>query len=230
MALAVVYTVLFVAVPCIVAWIYHVQSMGHSPTMVYLLLSLFLVINIMINVWEMALYFYSSWITEQYNALKKKLEHGQLPPVFMFQHVSVSEALSLKYWANVWLLYSFFDQSYADPKSYGFWIDSGNAFSTIVPSALFLLGMSADLMTPVHLGLVGILHFYQEAYGTVLYCWSFIHNKRWTEHGWKGSGLTMLWALVIGSNGLWLAGPGLGMWVSYRLILDGASALALVRG
>ena len=28
----------------------------------------------------------------------------------------VVEALSLKYWSNVWILYSFFDESYADPK------------------------------------------------------------------------------------------------------------------
>ena len=28
----------------------------------------------------------------------------------------VVEALSLKYWSNVWILYSFFDESYDDPK------------------------------------------------------------------------------------------------------------------
>ena len=116
----------------------------------------------------------------------------------------VVEALSLKYWSNVWILYSFFDESYADPKvhtrtrahalthsqvlvtsecaathlcihactratlntvhglaplsphcfprtppvrartqSYGFWIDSGNGFSTLIPGILFVVGACA---------------------------------------------------------------------------------------
>ncbi len=159
--------------------------------------------------------------------------------LFFFNEYFVSlcyqlvEALSLKFWSNVWILYSFFDESYADPKvhirtharslarslarthartlahscmhkrrtkmfacitpttlppsppppltllrptrslgtlimyyryqilfnnnnkeckntrsqSYGFWIDSGNAFSTIIPGILFALGSCARVCT-----------------------------------------------------------------------------------
>jgi len=141
----------------------------------------------------------------------------------------VVEALSLKYWSNVWILYSFFDESYADPKSYGFWIDSGNGFSTLIPGILFVVGLTFDIMDARHLGLIGMLQFYQEFYGTVLYFWSFFYNARWQGHGWQGPRVKIVFATVLISNGIWFMGPGLGMYVSYHLIMHGDRGLALVR-
>jgi len=207
----------------------HAQQ-GHTLTLTYMCISLFCMINTMIAAWEIALFIRSKWITDSFATLKKKHEQGSLPPIFMFQDVSAKDALSLGYWANVWLLYSFFDASYAQCTSYGFWIDTGNGFSTLLPSVFFALGLSLDILSPLHLGLLGLIQFYQEFYGTVLYFSSFIYNKRWTEHGWKGASLTKVWTLVITSNGLWFLGPGLGMVLSYSFVAEGASALKAVRG
>jgi len=71
--------------------------------------------------------------------------------------------------------------------------------------------------------------FYQEFYGTVLYFWSFFYNRRWEDHGWHGHNANVIFATVVVSNGIWFAGPGLGMYVSYHLLMQGDSALAMVR-
>ncbi|KAG8469066.1 hypothetical protein KFE25_007584 [Diacronema lutheri] len=228
--LACVYTALFVVVPTLALWAAHHAAHGAVLfNWTYLLLSLFCVINTMISVWEISLHVYSRWITTSFQQLKKRHEKDTFPAVFMFQDVPLRDALSVKYWSNVWILYSFFDESYSDSKSYGFWIDSGNGFSTLLPGIAFVLGMTYDLMDARHLGLLGMIQFYQEFYGTVLYFWSFFYNRRWKDHGWTGSRKHAIFALVLISNGIWFAGPGLGMYVSYHLLMRGAPAMALFR-
>jgi hypothetical protein len=228
--LACVYTALFVIVPTLALWSAH--HAAHKAVLFnwpYLLLSLFVVINTMISVWEISLHVYAKWINATYTQLKKRHEKNVFPAIFMFKEVSLSEAFSLKYWSNVWILYSFFDESYSDAKSYGFWIDSGNGFSTLMPGIVFAVGLTYDLMDPRHLGLIGMIQFYQEFYGTVLYFWSFFYNQRWKGHGWLGGKRSIVFATVLISNGIWFAGPGLGMYVSYQLIMKGDAALAAIR-
>jgi hypothetical protein len=41
-----------------------------------------------------------------------------------------------------------FDPSYANRESFGFFIDVGNGFSTIIPTVLFLVGMTVDILSP----------------------------------------------------------------------------------
>jgi hypothetical protein len=84
-------------------------------------------------------------------------------------------------------------------------------------------------LTPTPAAPLCDLQFYQEFYGTVLYFWSFFYNQRWKDHGWRGGHVTQIMALVFISNGIWFAGPGLGMYVSYHLCMEGAPALSLVR-
>jgi hypothetical protein len=228
--LACVYTAAFVVVPTLALWATH--QVVHGTVFfnwTYMLLSLFLNINTMITVWEISLHVYNKHIYTTFTAMSKKQEKDTFPPIFMFQHVSLAEAFSLKYWANVWILYSFFDKSYSDHNSHGFWVDSGNGFSTLVPGILFTLGMTFDLMSPRHLGLLGMLQFYQEFYGTVIYFWTFFYNERVKDHGWRGSRKRSVYALVCISNGIWCAGPGLGMYVSYHLVMHDSAGLSLIR-
>lgn len=142
----------------------------------------------------------------------------------------MSEAFTLKYWANVWLFYCLFDSSYAEDKSYGFWIDSGNGFSTLVPSVLFIVGLSVDILSPINLGLLGMIMFYQEFYGTVLYFWSYCYQQRYRERGWKGRNLKLNLIIVALANGLWMYAPGYGMYLCYQLVQNGDAALASIRG
>ena len=90
-----------------------------------------------------------------------------------------------------------------------------NGFSTIVPSLLFSAGMTLPILSPVWLGIVGLLVFYQKFYGTLLYFFTYLFNRRY-----QGQRLANVLAFVGGVNGIWLVFPAVGLYVSVRLILD----------
>ncbi len=173
----------------------------------------------MICLWEISLFFNVDLIKSKYEAMLKKLPRGTIGRVFLFEHVPLKQALSLKFWANIWAVYSLVDESYSDQKSYGFFIDIGNGFSTLAPTILFAVGMTLQdhLMSPKWLGILGLASFWQEFYGTVMYFTSYLVNKRWRKHG---STAFQIFILVILPNVTWMVFPGLGMWASIELILN----------
>ena len=61
----------------------------------------------------------------------------------------------------MWSTYSLYDPSYSNRESFGFFIDVGNGWSTLLPSAVFLWGLTYQLLEPRLLGLMGCLMFYQ---------------------------------------------------------------------
>jgi len=67
---------------------------------------------------------------------------------------------------------------------------------------------------------VGLLKFYQEFYGTLVYFFQFFFNGL---HRHCAAALTA--GVVLPANGIWLALPALGMWASVQLILDGSYAV-----
>ena len=74
-----------------------------------------------------------------------------------------------------------------------------------------------SLQPPLHarlMGIIGILKFYQEFYGTVLYFLSYILNKRY-----QGVSIFSVLLFVGLSNGLWFFIPMAGMYASYTMIL-----------
>jgi hypothetical protein len=111
--------------------------------------------------------------------------------------------------------YSLYDPSYSNKESFGFYIDVGNGWTTIIPSLLYLFCIISK--TPVLearlMGLIGLLKFYQEFYGTVLYFSSYIFNKRY-----QGVSILTVLLFVGLSNGLWFFIPLAGMYTSYEMI------------
>jgi hypothetical protein len=77
--------------------------------------------------------------------------------------------------------------------------------------------MTFPVVSPVVLGIVGLLIFYQKFYGTCLYFFSYFFNRRYRGHRLVG-----LLAMVGGTNGIWLVFPAMGIYVCLRLILDGS--------
>ena len=73
--------------------------------------------------------------------------------------------------------------------------------------------MSVPLMPARTLGLIGLLSFYQEFYGTRVYFLSFVLNKRYKTLKAHEIGL-----FVCFTNGLWFFLPLLGMYLSYDLV------------
>ena len=111
--------------------------------------------------------------------------------------------------------YSLYDPSYSNKESFGFYIDVGNGWTTIIPSLLFLYCMitKTPILSARIMGVIGICKFYQEFYGTCLYFLSYIWNKRY-----QGVSFLTVMLFVGLSNGLWFFLPMLGMYTSYEMI------------
>ncbi len=112
--------------------------------------------------------------------------------------------------------YSLFDPSYSDRESFGFFVDVGNGWTTLVPSLLFIVNMISPSMDAKYLGMMGLLKFYQEFYGTCVYFLTYIMNRRY-----EGTPLSACILFVGFTNGLWFFFPLLGMWACSELVTSG---------
>jgi hypothetical protein len=186
-------------------------------------LAFFLWLNVIIACWELCLFARIGAIEAEHDALRAKYPQGrELDAVgaFFGDRVAPGEVLSPRTWSRVWATYALFDPSYADRRSFGFAIDVGNGVTTLVPGLLFLYGMTYDLVPARALGIVGLLACYQMFYGTVVYFFTFVFNKRYRGHS-RGN-----LALFVGlSNGLWLTFPVWGMAVAIAMIDSGSFAI-----
>ncbi|HEX3594041.1 MAG TPA: hypothetical protein VHU80_03035 [Polyangiaceae bacterium] len=185
-------------------------------------LAFFLWLNAIVALWEICLYLRIDLIEEQHVRFVAAYRGRELDRVkdFFALRVPVGRILSPTVWAELWSSYSVFDPSYADRKSFGFFVDIGNGFSTLVPTLLFLYGMTYEPIPARALGVVGLLVFYQMWYGTLVYLASYLMNKRYRGHSFFNV------ALFVGlSNGLWLTFPLWGIAISIVLIGSGSYAI-----
>jgi hypothetical protein len=185
-------------------------------------LAFFLWLNVIVALWEICLFLRIDLIQAQHADFIERYRGRELARVkdFFLMKVPLARILSPSVWAELWSSYSVFDPSYADRKSFGFFIDIGNGFSTPLPCLLFLYGMTYEPISPRALGIIGLLVFYQMWYGTVVYLASYVMNKRYAGHS--------MWnvALFVGlSNGLWLTFPLWGMGVAISMIVSNTYAI-----
>lgn len=182
-------------------------------------MSFFLGMNFIVCFWEIGLGLNIDHINADYKRLARKYRGKNFTAVvdFFMAPLSLSDMCSLKYWGSVWSTYSLYDPSYSNRESFGFFIDVGNGWSTLIPTVLFQVAMTDSYgMSPMTVGLVGLLSFYQEFYGTCVYFLSFILNKRY-----KGRSFAEV-ALFVGmTNGIWFMCPLLGMYLSYEMVVSG---------
>mmetsp|Transcript_7408 Transcript_7408/g.9404 ORF Transcript_7408/g.9404 Transcript_7408/m.9404 type:complete len:235 (+) Transcript_7408:2-706(+) len=185
-----------------------------------LTLAFFCSLNILICLWELALGYRIEVIQRDFAKLRERFEatpSGRLAAVvdFFLTPLSSRTLFSPAFWSRIWSTYALYDPSYIDKQSFGFWIDVGNGHSTILPSLLWLFGMTYDFLPPKLFAIIGILSFYQEFYGTVIYFSQFIFNKRY-----QGKNLIEVLLFVSLSNGIWIFIPLIGIWASLRILLD----------
>jgi len=176
-------------------------------------LSFFLAINILICIWEISLGAQISEIERWHHDPEGRRERPR--GLIWLAAATPRDLLSTRLWARVWSEYALYDPSYADRRSFGFAIDVGNGWSTLLPSLFFLVGMTAGFVPAVVLGLVGAFLFYQKFYGTCLYFFTYLFNRRYQGHP-----IGRLIPIVGGSNGIWLIFPAVGLYVCLRLILE----------
>jgi hypothetical protein len=198
----------------------------------FLALCVFNGVNALIAVWELALFFFARRIQRQAARFESEFGFDNLPsPLFLFAPVTLRRALSLRHWSLVWSSYSQLDPSYADNKSFGFWVDSGNGMTTLLPSLLLnaafvrddaglgaLLGKSewlAFLLQPRLLALIGACMYWQEMYGTFVYFSSYLYHRRF-----RGRSLSSR-LIVLLSNGMWIVFPAVGLYGMWTVIESG---------
>ena len=199
----------------------HHRAFGHE-NLHQVGLAFFLWLNAIIAFWELCLFYRIDHIEEQHRRFVPLYKGRELDRVIDFfgAKLTVAKIFSLTTWAEIWSSYSIFDDSYANRKSFGFFIDIGNGFSTLIPSLLCLYGMTYEWLPARALGIVLLLINYQMWYGTIVYFTSFVFNKRYVGHT-KGN-----LALFVGlSNGIWLLFPLWGMGVALALIYSDSYAI-----
>lgn len=187
-------------------------------------LAFFLWVNALIAFWELCLFFRHGLVEGQYQRFKAEYRGQESRRVleFALARRSLGDLFSLSLWAEVWSTYALFDESYADKRSFGFVIDIGNGFVTLLPSVVLLYGMTYDFVSARTLGILGLLLHYQVFYGTVLYFASYVLNGRYRGHArWQ------VLLFVILPNAFWLVFPIWGFIVSLVLIHDNSYACFL---
>lgn len=185
-------------------------------------MAFFLVLNLLVNFWEFGLYFTADEIRDEYLATKDRFAGrpmDRMDEVFAMR-IPVTRLFSFKSWTGIWSSYALFDPGYSRRGSFGFNIDVGNGFSTILPATLFGLGMTFDLLSPRILGIVGVAMFWQMFYGTVVYFFQFFANDRHIGHSRKD-----LMVFVGSTNGLWFVFPIWGIALCVAMIESGSFAI-----
>jgi hypothetical protein len=187
-------------------------------------LAFFLWVNTIIALWELCLCFRIGQIEQQHQRARISHRGHELALVrtFLLSAVPLRRLLSPSLWAGVWSSYSVYDDSYADRRSFGFFVDVGNGFTTLIPGLLFLYGMTFEWLPARALGLVGLLICYQMWYGTVIYLVSYFHGRKHVGR----SPLEV--ATIVGmTNGVWLVFPVIGMIAALAMIESGTYAIVL---
>lgn len=180
-----------------------------------IILVIFTWINVMIALWEISLNLRISLIERQHKQFVAEYRGRELDRVidFFTAPLRLREIVQPSTWAQVWSSYSLFDPAYANRKSFGFWVDSGNGYVTLVPSLLFVYGLTFDIMPARTLGIMGLILFWMMFYGTVLYYAAYFFNKEYVGHTKRNLAL-----FIGGTNSLWIFAPAWGLVASVILI------------
>lgn len=201
-------------------WLHHRTHGIYNTTQIGL--AFFLVVNVLIAWWEIALFVRQDQIRAEYDAIREPYRGREMAAVVQVftRPIPLLSVFSFREWTRIWSTYSLFDPGYSDRRSFGYNIDVGNGFTTLVPAILFAFGMTFDLVPPRVLGIVGIIIFWQMFYGTAVYFFQFFNNDR---H--KGHSVRDVLLFVGVSNLSWLVFPLWGLCTSAQLILEGSYAV-----
>lgn len=177
-------------------------------------------LNIFIAICEICLGYHIMFIKDDYSKLLKKYGNGNEWKgclALMTKPITVKEMFQGKTWALMWSTYALFDPSYQNYESFGFFIDVGNGWTTILPCLFLNYGMIyPDRVSHLLLGCVVIASYWQMLYGTMIYFLSFIFNKRYLSHN-----RASIFLFVGLTNGVWFIFPGLAIYAAYCILRDG---------
>ncbi|MCY4128213.1 MAG: hypothetical protein OXG15_03095 [Gammaproteobacteria bacterium] len=183
------------------------------------LLILFLTVNILVSYWEICLFLRISEIEEKRKSWDSvRSESGAVPALkFLTMSVPLRKVFAPSVWAELWGVYSLYDASYADRKTFGFNCDVANGVVTPLLSLLLLGTFTIPFLPARVAGILGVLLFWQWIYVTSAYIMSFFMAGRHRLINRKEI-LIYIW----GPNLFWIVLPIFGFYVSVRLVLEGS--------
>ena len=198
-------------------WLHQRVHGVYNPTQIGL--AFFLVINVLVAWWELALFFQQDQIHREYELTKEPYRGREIERISQIfaRRIPVLQRLSFRQWTSVWSGYSLFDPGYSDRRSFGYNIDVGNGFTTLIPAMIFVFGMTFELLPARVLGIIGLIMFWQMFYGTAVYFFQFFNNGR---H--RGHSLRDLLLFVGITNLMWFVFPIWGLGASIEMILNGS--------
>lgn len=183
----------------------------------YCLLVFFLSSNVLVCLWEICLYFERDFVERRADHWKHiQNSIGRAPAIeYLMSRITITEAFSSRHWADAWAAYSVYDQSYVDRRTYGFIVDVGNGFVTLLPSIFLLAAYTVNLVPAVVVGIVGLIFSWQWIYGPAMYIASFFVADRHKLIPKRHTNI-----LIWGVNLAWMLFGALGAYVSVRLVLE----------
>lgn len=183
------------------------------------LLTLFLAVNVLASYWEICLLLRTDEIEEKrknWDALRS--QSGGVPVLkFLRMSIPFRKIFAPSVWAELWGVYSLYDASYADKKTFGFNCDVANGMVTPLFSMLLLGTFTIPFLPARVAGILGVMLFWQWIYVTSVYIMSFFMVGRHRSISRKEI-LIYVW----GPNLFWIVLPIFGFYVSIRLVLDGS--------
>lgn len=200
----------------LIGW--RIAIFGHASAL-FIALIVFSWINIVITAWEVAMHVQIDLIERQYAHYRENYDGREFDRVVdLFNSpIAFTEIFSTRTWAEIWSTYALFDDAYANRRSFGFWIDTGNGFFTLLPSLVVVYGLTTQAFAPRVLGMISLVLFWQVFYGTLIYFLAYLHSGQHKKHK-----LGHLLLLVGCTNGIWFTIPVAGMVVSVIMILSGS--------
>lgn len=182
-----------------------------SPNAMALSILFYNNLNILISFCEIALGRHIKFIQKDYLHRKKLYQGKEWKGAFDYltMPLSLETLFSGEKWAIMWSTYSLWDPSYQNQESFGFFIDVGNGWSTILPCLLW----NAAILFPTYVqsswnyswllvGMVGCASYWQVMYGAMIYFLSFFFNERQV-----GRPILEVLGFVGFANGIWIVFP-----------------------
>ena len=190
---------------------------GHLNA-IYCALSLFFSVNLLICYWEVCLFRQQDLIRQRAEYWRRRREDTGLTPAveFLATGIPLTRCLSPSVGADLWAIYSLYDGSYTDRRSYGFNIDIANGFFTAVPTLVLYAAFTVGFLPAVAAGILGVMLFWQWTYATSVYLASFFVAGR---HKLISRAEVSIY--IWGANSGWVVCGLLGLYASIRLIVDG---------